>query len=149
MTVRRAGTEYIGVNCAFVCHDGRGRVLLHRRGLAARDHHEVWDSGSGELEFGEAFDDCVVREVREEFGVTPREITEVGVGNFVFGAAEGLRQWVAVQFAVRIDPEAALQPEAGKVGEFAWFAQDALPEGLHPALPDLLSAAADVLNARS
>lgn len=148
MTPRRAGTEHIGVNCAFVCHDGSGRVLLHQRGPDARDEQGVWDSGSGELEFGEEFRDCVLREVREELGTAPLEVAQVGVANNIIGASGRKRHWVTIQFAVRVDPEAAMRPEAGKLGDLAWFDRDSLPSALHPALPDLLRAAEDVLGWR-
>src|SRR5690606_24260841 len=33
------------VSVVFVCHDGRGRVLLARRGAGARDEPGTWDTG--------------------------------------------------------------------------------------------------------
>lgn len=148
MTPRGAGKEHVGVNCAFVCHDGRGRVLLHQRGSDARDEQGVWDSGSGELEFGEEFRDCVAREVREELGTTPINIEQVGVANNVIGAPGQTRHWVTIQFAVRIDPDAEVRPEAGKLAGLAWFDRDSVPADVHPALPGLLRAASDVLGWR-
>lgn len=142
------GKDHVGVNCAFVCHDGRGRVLLHQRGADARDQRGLWDSGSGELEFAEGFRDCVIREVREELGVEPLEIIQVGVANNILGGPGRRRHWVTIQFAVRVDPQAAMRPEAGKLRDLSWFDRGSVPEAAHPALPDLLRAASDVLGWR-
>ncbi|WP_440064252.1 NUDIX hydrolase [Streptosporangium sp. OZ121] len=139
---RPAGRSHIGVSCSFVCHDGEGRILLHRRGPGARDSREVWDSGAGELGFGEDFEECVRREVGEEFGATALDLVQVGVAN-VRRTSGGLpTHWVSVQFAVLVDPREVTPSEPDRIGNLTWFGEGELPTGLHPALPGLLSHAA-------
>ena len=73
----KRGVDHIGVNCTFWCHDGNGRVLMHKRSTACRDEHGRWDFGAGSMEFGETFEDTVRREVLEEYGTEPLEIRYV------------------------------------------------------------------------
>ncbi|MEU8380107.1 NUDIX hydrolase [Streptosporangium sp. NPDC048865] len=140
--LRPAGRSHIGVSCSFVCHDGRGRVLLHMRGPGARDSREVWDSGAGELGFGEDFEECVRREVREEFGAAVLDLVQVGVANVRRTSGELPTHWVSVQFAVLVDPGEITLSEPDRVGNLTWFGEGELPAVLHPALPDLLARVA-------
>ncbi|MGW0587378.1 NUDIX domain-containing protein [Streptosporangium sp. NPDC002607] len=139
---RPAGRSYIGVSCSFVCHDGKGRVLLHLRGPGARDSREVWDSGAGELAFGEDFEACVRREVSEEFGATALELVQVGVANVRRTSGEVATHWVSVQFAVLIDPSEVTLAEPDRIGNLTWFGEGDVPAELHPALPGLLDRVA-------
>jgi 8-oxo-dGTP diphosphatase len=118
------------VSCVFVCHDGSGRVLLARRGRAARDEPGTWDCGAGALEFGETFEAAVTREVGEEYGARPLDIERIGVRNVLRGDPV-VSHWVAVVFAVRVDPGAVAIGEPEKFDALEWFAPGALPSPLH------------------
>jgi ADP-ribose pyrophosphatase YjhB (NUDIX family) len=138
---RRQGVDDPAVSCAFVCHDGGGRIVLYRRSERCRDEHGTWDSGAGALEHGESFEDAVTREVREEFGATPKRIDLLGVRN-VLRTIDGVpTHWVALLFAVEVDPAEVRIGEPEKMDELGWFTLDALPEPLHsqflPQLPYL------------
>jgi len=120
------------VSCVFICHDGTGRILLARRSAGARDEPGTWDTGAGALEFGETFEAAVTREVFEEYAVSPAEITLLGVRNVV--RTSPLSHWVAVVFAVLVDPAAVKIGEPEKFDELAWFRRPALPSPLHSQL---------------
>ncbi len=48
----------------------RGEVFLQQRSLSKDNWPGVWDSSSsGHLDSGESYDDCCIREVREELGL--------------------------------------------------------------------------------
>ncbi|WP_198048265.1 NUDIX hydrolase [Saccharomonospora iraqiensis] len=65
--MRRAG----GVRCVGgVVHDGAGRLLLVRRGRAPA--RGLWSLPGGRVEPGESDAEAVVRELREETGLTVR-----------------------------------------------------------------------------
>lgn len=125
------------VSCVFVCHDGAGRILLARRGPGARDEPGAWDCGAGALEFGEAFETAVAREVREEYTAEPRAITTLGVRNVLRGDPVA-SHWVAVVFAVRVDPADVAIGEPHKFDALEWFTPDALPSPLHSQLAETL-----------
>ncbi|MFU8874000.1 NUDIX domain-containing protein [Micromonospora sp. SL4-19] len=131
------------VSCVFVCHDGAGRLLLARRGAGARDEPGTWDTGAGALEFGETFEAAVSREVREEYATPPLAITLLGVRNVL--RDEPPSHWVAVVFAVLVDPAAVAIGEPHKFDRLGWYTRDALPTPLHSQLVPTLAMLPDPL----
>jgi 8-oxo-dGTP diphosphatase len=125
------------VSCVFVCHDGAGRILLARRSAQARDEPGAWDCGAGALEFGETFEAAVTREVGEEYVAAPREIRQLGVRNVL--RDDPPSHWVAVVFAVRVDPAEVRIGEPHKFDDLAWFTANELPSPLHTQLPATLA----------
>ncbi|MCA2216374.1 NUDIX domain-containing protein [Jidongwangia harbinensis] len=124
------------VSCVFVCRDDEGRILLARRSPGARDEPGAWDCGAGALEFGETFEAAVAREVREEYATEPLGTTLLGVRNVL--REDPPSHWVAIVFAVRVDPEAVAIGEPHKFDRLGWFAPNALPAPLHSQLPATL-----------
>jgi 8-oxo-dGTP pyrophosphatase MutT (NUDIX family) len=129
------------VSCVFVCHDGTGRILLARRAAGARDEPGTWDTGAGALEFGETFEAAVAREVREEYSTEPLDLTFLGVRNVV--RTDPPSHWVAVVFAVRLDPNTVAIGEPQKFDALGWFTRDNLPEPTHSQLAPALALFAD------
>jgi ADP-ribose pyrophosphatase YjhB (NUDIX family) len=123
------------VSCVFVCHDGAGRILLARRSAQARDEPGAWDCGAGALEFGETFEEAVTREVTEEYVAAPLEITQLGVRNVLRDDSH----WVAIVFAVRVDPAGVRIGEPHKFDELTWCAPDDLPAPRHSQLAATLA----------
>jgi 8-oxo-dGTP diphosphatase len=124
------------VSCVFVCHDGAGRILLARRSAGARDEPGAWDCGAGALEFGETFEEAVTREVTEEYATPPLAVDLLGVRNVL--RADPPSHWVAVVFAVLVDPAAVRIGEPHKFDEIGWFPAGGLPSPLHSQLPATL-----------
>ncbi|MBA9006840.1 NUDIX domain-containing protein [Thermomonospora cellulosilytica] len=145
MTGHNGGDRAPAVSCVFVCHDGTGRVLLARRGAGARDEPGTWDTGAGALEFGETFEAAVTREVREEYSAQPLEITLLGIRNVL--RDEPPSHWVAVVFAVRVDPAAVAIGEPHKFDRLGWFSPDALPEPAHSQLRPTLALFSEQMKA--
>jgi 8-oxo-dGTP diphosphatase len=125
------------VSVVFVCHDGAGRVLLARRSAGARDEPGTWDAGAGALEHGETFEEAVTREVREEYSASPRVIETLGVRNVLRG--DPVSHWVAVVFAVEVDPARVSIGEPHKFDALDWFEPEALPRPCHSQLPAALA----------
>ncbi|SCK20821.1 NUDIX hydrolase [Streptomyces sp. WMMB 322] len=125
------------VSCVFVCHDAAGRVLLARRSAGARDEPGTWDTGAGALEHGETFEEAVTREVREEYTATPLAIETVGVRNILRGSP--VSHWVAVIFAVHVDPERVAIGEPHKFDSLGWFTPRDPPRPHHSQLLQTLA----------
>ncbi|WP_326690071.1 NUDIX domain-containing protein [Streptomyces sp. NBC_01795] len=125
------------VSCVFVCHDGAGRILLARRSAGARDEPGSWDTGAGALEHGETFEEAVRREVREEYATEARTIETLGVRNILRGTP--VSHWVAVVFAVEVDPGRVAIGEPHKFDALGWFTPDELPEPPHSQLAETLA----------
>lgn len=132
----RALTEPV-VSCVFVCHDAAGRVLLARRSSGARDEPGTWDTGAGALEHGESFAAAVTRELREEYRAEALAIEPIGVRNILRG--DPVSHWVAVVFAVEVDPARVAVGEPHKFDELGWFAPDAPPQPGHSQLAQTLA----------
>ncbi|GAA3114297.1 hypothetical protein GCM10010466_01750 [Planomonospora alba] len=132
-----AGPPAPAVSCVFVCHDGRGRILLARRAAGARDEPGTWDCGAGALEYGETFEAALAREVREEYSAAVLQAERIGVRNVV--RRDPSSHWVAVVFAVRVDPAEVAIGEPHKFDELGWFTPDALPGPLHSQLAETLA----------
>jgi len=127
----KRGVDYIGVNCVFWCHDKDGRVLLHKRSQNCRDEQGTWDCGAGSMEFGESFADTVRREVMEEYGVKPLEITYVTTENVLREHNGRPTHWIKNMHWVLVDPTKVTNSDPDKIDELGWFSLDDLPTPLH------------------
>jgi 8-oxo-dGTP diphosphatase len=58
---------------------GQGRLLLGKRSAHRTAYPGVWDLPGGHVEVGETAEQALVRELREELGVTPRQWREWAV----------------------------------------------------------------------
>ncbi len=132
------GIDYIGVNVGFICHDGKGNILLHLRSDKTRDEHFTWDAGGGQVEFGETPEQAVIREVLEEYGCTPLRVDHIAQLTLL-REHEGMpTHWLANIFAIKINPDDAKIMEPEKNLEMKWYALDALPEKLHTAPKNII-----------
>lgn len=130
----KRGVDCIGVGCIFICHDGTGRFVLHKRSNQCRDEHGRWDCGGGALEFGEDFEGAVKREVMEEYCAEAKEIRLCGTHNVLRDNNGTPTHWVVVTFAVLVDPSAVKNGEPHKMEELGWFTLNSLPSPLHSAI---------------
>jgi 8-oxo-dGTP pyrophosphatase MutT (NUDIX family) len=127
----RRGIDHIGAGVSFVIHDGKGRVLLQKRGQQARDEQGRWDTGGGAIEFGESFDDTLQREIREELSCDIVKAEFLTVYDAHREHEGRPTHWVQVIFAVQVDPAAVSIGEPHKIDELAWFTSKTLPSPLH------------------
>ncbi len=128
---RRSGIDHIGISASFVIHDGKGNVLLQRRGPGARDENGNWDVGGGAIEFGESIDEAVRREIKEELCVEPIDIQFLTVYD-AFRELKGAKtHWIAIMHAVQVDSSAVKIGEPDKIDELGWFKSTTLPSPLH------------------
>lgn len=136
----KRGIDFIGVSVVFFCHDGQKRILLHKRSKHCRDEQGTWDSGGGAMEYGESVKDSVIREIQEEYGVTPQKIQFIEHADVHRQLADGTpTHWIALRFAALIDPKQARNNEPFKIDEMAWFSYDNIPLPLHSQMPSELA----------
>ncbi len=132
------GVDYPAITVSYVCHDGKGNFLMNKRGKNARDENGKWDFGGGGLEFGEKVEECLLKEIEEEFGTKPIEYRFLGYLDMLRSHDGKNTHWVSLEFLALLDRGKVINGEPNKFDEIGWFRLDALPEPLHPAVSMIL-----------
>lgn len=128
----RRGIDHIGVAVNSIIHDGKGNILLMKRGQQARDERGRWDICGGALEFGESIDEAVARELMEELCTVPLDIVFLAAGDaHRVNHDKNKTHWVWLMHAVKVDPKTVKIGEPHKIDEINWFKADNLPSPRH------------------
>ena len=127
----KKGVDYIGITCVFYCHDGNGKVLMHKRSKNCRDEIGNWDVGGGSLKFGETFEQGVKREIKEEYCCEVLELKFLGAHNILRKNKGKKTHWIGLLFLAKIDPKEVKVGEPDYMEELGWFSENNLPQPLH------------------
>jgi 8-oxo-dGTP diphosphatase len=103
-----------------------GKVLL----LLRKKPPEVgfWSLPGGRVEFGERLEDAVIRELREELGITVEVEALVCVIDHIVPADKA--HWVSPAYRVRLVSGVPQNLEPEKTSAIEWFALSNLPDNL-------------------
>ncbi|GKA31661.1 NUDIX hydrolase 1 [Tanacetum coccineum] len=114
------------------------KILLGRRKSSIG--HNTYALPGGHLEFGESFEECAAREVKEETGLDIKDIQYVTVTNDVFSEAAKPLHLVAVYMrACLANPDQLPQNvEPEKCDGWDWYDWKNLPQPLFRPLETLL-----------
>ncbi len=135
---RHKGISFVGVTTAFICYDTSGRIFMAKRSKNARDEHGRWDCGAGGLKHGQSVEENMRRELMEEYGVEPIKTTFIGYFDAFRTNKDGQKtHWLAMPFAVLVDPAKVRICEPDMFEDSGWFRLDALPEPLHSQWPTI------------
>lgn len=126
------GVSFTGITTIFFCHDGNGSLFLTKRSKNTRDEHGRWDPGGGGLKHDQSVEENMRREVREEYNAEPIESEFIGYFDAFRKTPDGLpTHWLAMCFAVKVDPKKIKINEPEMVDNSGWFTIDNLPHPLH------------------
>lgn len=123
-----------------ILHDGKGKLMMAKRGGQARDRHGEWEFGGGSLEEGETLEEALIRETREELSVELTDIQQLYTHDFVRESGT----WIGVFYLCRVNPEQVLIAEP-VYDEIGWFDPDDLPEPTFEITKELVSKAKSFL----
>lgn len=111
------------------------KILLGKR--KASHGADTWSPPGGHLEYGESFEDCAIREVKEETGLVLENPEFLAVTNDIF--AEENKHYVTIFMCAHF-PEGQeiqnLEPE--KTSSWEWIAIKKLPQRLFLPLQNLI-----------
>lgn len=134
----KPGKDYVGIVTPFYCHDGKGNILMQKRGEKARDEVGRWDPGGGKLEKGLTLEENVRKEVREEYNCEC-EIQDRLPTHEIIAERDGEKvHWLVQGFFVKVNRDEAENGEPEKFNEVKWFSLDELPENLHSGFAETL-----------
>jgi len=109
--------EFPRIDPAVIClvHDGGDRAVLARQVVWPE---RMFSLLAGFVEAGESFEVCVAREIREEIGLTVREVRYLGSQPWPFPRS------LMVGFHAVADPAEEFSFNDGEIAEAAWFSRD-------------------------
>jgi NAD+ diphosphatase len=124
--------EFPRIDPAVIClvHDGADRAVLARQTVWPE---RMFSLLAGFVEAGESFEMCVVREIREEIGLSVHDVRYLGSQPWPFPRS------LMVGFHAIGDPGEEFSFNDGEIAEAAWFTRDEVRAAL--ALGDWSSAA--------
>ena len=122
--VHRLGLKHRAVH--ILVFDTRGHLFLQKRSMLKDRQPGLWDSSaSGHVDAGEDYDDCAVRELREELGLTLNELPQ---RLFKLDAGPETDQEHVWVYRARSEGPFSLHPDEIERGE--WFTPEHLDEWL-------------------
>ncbi len=119
-----AGKDYIGVGVgAVITKNDKVLLLLRKKAPEAG----CWTIAGGKVEFGEKIEDAILREVKEEVGVSGNIIALLGITNHILAAEK--MHYVSPRFLIEIDGEPQnVEPDSHD--DMQWFSINDLPDNL-------------------
>ncbi|OBI51345.1 NAD(+) diphosphatase [Mycobacterium sp. E787] len=109
--------EFPRIDPAVIClvHDGGDRAVLARQAVWPE---RMFSLLAGFVEAGESFEVCVAREIREEIGLTVRDVRYLGSQPWPFPRS------LMVGFHAVADPDEGFSFNDGEIAEASWFTRD-------------------------
>lgn len=126
------GISFVGVSTCFFVYDSNGRFFMGKRSQKARDEQGRWELGGGGLKFGQAAEANMLRELKEEYNATALKTDFLGYQDVFRTLPDGTKtHWLALRFAVLVDPIEVKINEPEMFDDSGWFTFDNLPSPLH------------------
>jgi 8-oxo-dGTP diphosphatase len=110
------GKDCIGVSCGALIFNKEGKILIGKRGPAARDNIGLWDVPGGVIEHGEKCENAAKREVKEEFGIKIEVIELVHLVQFIKSG----NHWIGPAYICRVLSGEAKPVEKDKFSDYKW-----------------------------
>lgn len=99
-------------------------LMLHRVKKQNDMHKDKWNGLGGKFEIGESPEECVIREVREECGLTIHRPALKGI--LTFPKFDGVNDWLVFVFVAREFEGELHDPEDATEGHLEWVNDDDL-----------------------
>lgn len=129
---KHKGISFVGVSTCFFVYDSEGHFYMAKRSNKSRDEKGTWEIGGGGLKWGLTAKENLFREIKEEYNATPLKVTFLGYRDVLRSSEEAeLTHWVALDFAVLVNPKLIKVNEIDMFDDSGWFTLAKLPSPLH------------------
>jgi 8-oxo-dGTP diphosphatase len=98
--------------------DSSGKILLLKRSLSSKTNPGKWELPGGKIDPGEKFDDALIREMREETGLTIRILHAAGT------AEQMVASWHVIHLVMTGEIVAGTIQTSSEHEEYRWVADD-------------------------
>lgn len=115
----------VGV-AAHVCRNGKVLAFQRIGSLGTN----TWTVLGGHLEHGEHWNECAIREVQEEGGITTHSPQLFAVTNDVFDG----KHYVTMHVALKADTDAFTNAEPEKHQHLGWYVWEEIPQPRFPCI---------------
>ena len=99
----KKGFDFVGVTIVFLCHDGKGNIVLSKRSKNCRGEHGRWDPGAGSLEFDNTIEQTLIKEIKEEYCTDALEKKFLGIRELHRKHNGKKTHWIALDFLVHVN----------------------------------------------
>ena len=118
--------DYIGVSAGALIVNDKGKILLCKRSMKARNEKGKWEAPGGQVHFGETREAAIKREIKEELGIDIEIIRVLHTTDEILERDK--QHWVPTTFLVKVKRNQVLKIlEPEKCDEIGWFSLDNLP----------------------
>lgn len=113
------GVDYIGVGVGALIYNDEGKMLITQRGPKAKNERGFWEIPGGSVEFGETFEEAIVREIQEELAITIKVKDLLSVCSHLI--PEENQHWVSPTYICEIVEGDPVIQEPEKCSSWGWF----------------------------
>ncbi|MDD4938164.1 MAG: NUDIX hydrolase [Candidatus Shapirobacteria bacterium] len=125
-----------------VCVINNNKILLGNR--IGSHGNNTWAFPGGHLEFNESFEECSIREVKEETSISIKNIRFLSITNDVFKKEK--KHYITIFIVANYFSGEVRIMEPNKCREWKWFDWDNLPQPLFLPIKNLIKQKINPLN---
>jgi mutator protein MutT len=115
----KAGIDYIGVGVGALIYNEEGKFFMALRGPKAKNERGKWEIPGGSVEFGETFEQAIIREVFEEYGIKIRVKELLQICDHII--PDEHQHWVSPTYICDIIEGIPKIMEVEKCSAMGWF----------------------------
>jgi len=108
----------VGISAGAIIYDNNGKVLIAKRAAKREWSPGLWETVGGRMEYGEAPEEAMRREIMEEIGCEVTDVKLFNVYNFV--AEDHQRLFIVFKAKINTAPT----PDPEEIEEVKWITED-------------------------